>query len=141
MRASERDLYRLLEDGLNVVHLAYYHTHDSRGSAEGFPDYVIRTRPLMFAELKAEDGKLSRAQAEWLAELARAGEDAYLVIGVEGAELLLRAAIWRAGHAERPAPETRPAVRVMGSGKVHLAAEPSGGVDYIDYRVGTLQSR
>lgn len=44
-----------------------YHTHDSRRSAQGFPDLVmVRGDRLIFAELKSERGKLSPAQVAWL---------------------------------------------------------------------------
>ena len=48
-----------------------YHTRNSRGSDPGFPDLVlVRSGRLVFAELKRERGKVSVAQALWLAELA-----------------------------------------------------------------------
>ena len=53
-----------------------YHTHDSRKSAGGFPDWCF-TGPggVLFRELKTERGKLSQAQEMWLQALARAGAD------------------------------------------------------------------
>jgi len=44
-----------------------YHTHDSRGSEPGFPD-VLLCKPgrLIFAEVKRQQGKLTREQAQWL---------------------------------------------------------------------------
>jgi hypothetical protein len=53
-----------------------YHTHDSRRSAAGFPDLVLahpRAGRVVFAELKSEAGRLSRAQLAWLTDLAAAG--------------------------------------------------------------------
>lgn len=51
-----------------------FHTHDSRRSEPGFPDLVLaRNGALIFAELKTETGKVSRAQEEWLNTLALAG--------------------------------------------------------------------
>lgn len=59
-----------------VVHLArvcgwrLYHTRDSRRSNPGFPDLtLVRRERLIFAELKAEKGKLSKDQDDWLAAL------------------------------------------------------------------------
>ena len=47
-----------------------YHTLMSRGSHAGFPDLVlVRGSDLIFAELKAERGRVSRAQAQWLGAL------------------------------------------------------------------------
>lgn len=136
----------MLEDGLNVSHIGYYHTQDSRGSAGGFPDYVIRTRPLMFAELKAEGGTLSAKQAEWLAGIAAGGDDAYLVVGEDGTMDLLHLAILRTTPrwlADWPStdrtPGLTPRVLVLGKGRVKLPPDPPGG---IVYRAGVvLQSR
>ena len=47
-----------------------YHTHDSRRSAAGFPDWIFCRPPELIAvELKAEKGRLSDAQREWLQAL------------------------------------------------------------------------
>lgn len=44
-----------------------YHTHDSRRSAEGFPDLVmLRLSRMVVAELKTPTGKVTPAQAVWL---------------------------------------------------------------------------
>lgn len=50
-----------------------YHTYDSRRSAGGFPDLVL-VKPgyrVIFAELKAENGRISPQQKIWLEELAQ----------------------------------------------------------------------
>lgn len=50
-----------------------YHTHDSRRSAEGFPDLVLLRPPdLILWELKTEKGKVSAEQQVWLDRLAEA---------------------------------------------------------------------
>jgi hypothetical protein len=49
-----------------------YHTWRSINSPAGFPDEVlVRRERLIFAELKAENGKVSALQQEWLDDLAR----------------------------------------------------------------------
>lgn len=53
---------------------AKYHTFDSRRSDAGFPDLVLTRaipgdRRIVFAELKAMNGKLSAAQRSWLTVL------------------------------------------------------------------------
>jgi hypothetical protein len=47
-----------------------YHTYDSRHSVAGFPDLVLVRGPeLIFAELKAQNGRISAAQQEWINDL------------------------------------------------------------------------
>jgi hypothetical protein len=70
--------------GLAVDNLGWlaYHTHDSRRSQPGFPDLVLvhdKQRRLIFAELKAELGSLSRAQRQWGRHLLDAGHGEYHV--------------------------------------------------------------
>src|SRR5262252_9371532 len=55
-----------------------YHTHDSRKSDAGFPDLVLCRPPsvhgpgrLLFLECKTSTGKVTEAQARWLALLGR----------------------------------------------------------------------
>ena len=59
-----------------------YHTHDSRRSPGGFPDWVL-VHPVqhrvIFAELKGFGGMASEEQRAWLADLAAAGAEAYLI--------------------------------------------------------------
>lgn len=131
--ASEANLAVLLEDGLRRARIPFYHTHDSRRSAEGFPDYVIRTSPLIFAELKRDGGLLAPAQADWLAGVATGGSaDAFVVVGTDGVLQLLRYAIRRATQDRRPG---GPAVVVLGSGKVRLSGETSAAfVSAVDLR-------
>lgn len=80
-KETEADFATWFEDWLNLRGHLFYHTFDSRHSAAGFPDYAIVTRGvtgrLVFAELKAEDGKVSAAQLRWIAALINAGEGVY----------------------------------------------------------------
>jgi len=58
-----------------------YHTHDSRHSAEGFPDLVMvsaRHKRVLFVELKSETGQLSEHQTIWFAELLAAEAEVYV---------------------------------------------------------------
>lgn len=56
-----------------------YHTRDSRGSDAGFPDLVLVRRPrVIFAELKADRGRLTDKQREWLAALTECAVESYL---------------------------------------------------------------
>ena len=49
-----------------------YHTFDSHRSPCGFPDLVLVRPPrLIAAELKAENGRLTASQTEWLDALGR----------------------------------------------------------------------
>lgn len=79
-----------------------YHTKDSRGSREGYPDWTIVGHRVLFRELKREGKDATAAQAVWLAKLTAAGEDADvwrpsdLYSGRIGQEL---AAISRLGRA------------------------------------------
>jgi hypothetical protein len=57
--------------------IAAYHTHDSRHSPSGFPDWVCAgPGGVLWRELKRESGKLTTAQLGWLQALTGAGQDA-----------------------------------------------------------------
>ena len=51
-----------------------YHTHDSRKSEEGFPDFVLVREAVLMYEGKTNTGKLTPAQQTWLTMLARTGQ-------------------------------------------------------------------
>jgi hypothetical protein len=55
-----------------------YHTFDSRRSSSGWPDLCLVRERVVFAELKSEKGKVSAAQADWLAALEAAGAETYV---------------------------------------------------------------
>lgn len=82
VRESEADFATWFEDWLNLRGHLYYHTFDSQHSAAGFPDYAIVTKGvagrLVFAELKAEDGGITKAQLRWFTSLENAGQRVYV---------------------------------------------------------------
>lgn len=55
-----------------------YHTHDSRHSEPGFPDWVFVRERHLFAELKTNRGRLSKAQEVWIARLRNAGAEVHV---------------------------------------------------------------
>ena len=82
--ATEAVCATYLERGLRLVADAVYHTHDSRRSAAGFPDYTIVVGPwLLFVELKRWRGEhtLTHEQAVWLSELTGPARRSYCVAG------------------------------------------------------------
>jgi VRR-NUC domain len=71
---SERAFQGAVLEYGELVGWRCYHTHDSRRSHAGYPDLtMVRGDRLVFAELKAETGRVRPAQAEWLAALERCG--------------------------------------------------------------------
>lgn len=52
-----------------------YHTHDSRRSEPGFPDLVLVRERIIYAELKAEKGRIRPEQQHWIDRLRAAGAD------------------------------------------------------------------
>lgn len=59
-----------------------YHTHDSRRSTAGYPDWTMvhtRQRRVLFLELKGWAGEATQEQLDWLRDLDAAGAEAYLV--------------------------------------------------------------
>ena len=56
-----------------------YHPYDSRRSPEGYPDLTCcNGASVLFIECKTATGKLTPAQAQWLALLAHAGAETYV---------------------------------------------------------------
>ena len=68
---SEADLSSLVLDLARLLKWRLrYHTWNSQHSTAGFPDLVLVRPPrILFIELKSETGKLSPAQANWIAAL------------------------------------------------------------------------
>jgi hypothetical protein len=74
---SEGDVERQVRHIAADLGLLAYHTHDSRRSHSGWPDWVLSGKcGVIFRELKRQDGKPTRAQQEWLDALTAAGMDA-----------------------------------------------------------------
>lgn len=76
-----------------------YHTHDSRRSAEGFPDLVAvhpDQRRLIFAELKSATGRVASVQQEWIEALRGVLWNRGVATRVEGPAGAVAAAM---GHA------------------------------------------
>jgi hypothetical protein len=55
-----------------------YHTHDSRKSAAGYPDWTLWRERIVFAELKTEAGKTTAAQDTVIEGLRAAGGEVYV---------------------------------------------------------------
>ncbi len=71
LRLSEKDFQQRIIDRARALGWLVYHTHNSRRSTEGFPDLVLaRAGRVIFTEVKAEKGQLSKGQKEWLNNLA-----------------------------------------------------------------------
>lgn len=76
---SERDFTDQIRDTARLLGYRRYHTWLARHSTAGFPDEVLVRPPrTLFAELKAENGKLSVAQEAWLDALAACGHEVFL---------------------------------------------------------------
>lgn len=58
----------------------------------GFPDLVLVRDRIIFAELKADAGRLTAAQTVWIAELRSAGAEAYVwrPVNFDGIDATLR---------------------------------------------------
>lgn len=56
-----------------------YHTLRSKGSAPGWPDWVLVRERVVYLELKRQDGKLSQPQKDWIRALLSAEAEVYVV--------------------------------------------------------------
>jgi hypothetical protein len=75
---TEAELQEAVRRMCAQLGLYYYHPHDSRRSAAGWPDSVIisqRTRRMIFREIKTERGILTSEQKRVGYLLTAAGED------------------------------------------------------------------
>ncbi len=76
---TEADLQQSVEDLAGYRGWSKYHTRDSRRSDPGFPDLVLwRDHRLIFAELKAQKGKLTPEQETTLDGLMLTGCEVYV---------------------------------------------------------------
>lgn len=76
---SERDFTSQIRDVARTFGYLRYHAWLAKHSPAGFPDEVLVRPPrIVFAELKAEKGKVSQAQMDWLDQLAACGLEVYL---------------------------------------------------------------
>ena len=76
---SEADFQAQVLQLAKLMRWRCYHTHDSRRSEAGFPDLtLVRGGRLIFAELKAEKGKVTGSQQAWLTDLKDTGAEVYL---------------------------------------------------------------
>lgn len=58
-----------------------YHTYNSRRSDTGFPDLVLvspQRHRIVYLELKRENGKVTKQQAQWIRDLHAAGAEVYV---------------------------------------------------------------
>jgi hypothetical protein len=84
---TEREFQLAITDALTLFGWRWCHFRPARtqrgwrtalSGAPGFPDVVaVRGDQVLFAELKAETGRLSEDQGRWLAELGSAGADVH----------------------------------------------------------------
>ena len=77
---TEKQFGGQLEQLCKLFGWRYYHTHNSRFSAPGYPDYTLVRERVVFAELKrqAKASKLTAKQIEWRDALIEAKQEWYL---------------------------------------------------------------
>jgi len=73
---TESALFHDITKLAGVLGWKHYHTWNSIKSDPGFPDLVLVRPPrLLFVELKAEGGKLTEAQEDWMRILAGCNQE------------------------------------------------------------------
>ena|SRR3990170_4421160 len=76
---SETDYQAQITDLARYYHWRVYRTHDSRHSPAGYPDLsMTHGRRHVYAEIKAEKGKLTPEQRAWLVALYEAGHEVFV---------------------------------------------------------------
>jgi VRR-NUC domain len=65
---TERDLQDWVIEFARLHGWSWYHTHDSRRSPAGYPDICLARPggPVIFVELKRENGRVTAEQRRWL---------------------------------------------------------------------------
>jgi hypothetical protein len=75
---TERQWQSQVVEAARLLGWRVYHTHDSRRSEPGWPDLALVRDRLVMAELKTDNGRVSKAQAGWLDALRTANVETYL---------------------------------------------------------------
>lgn len=76
---SETDYYEQVRHLAQLFGWLIYHTYDSRRSYAGFPDTVLVRPPrIVYAELKREDGRVTKEQWAWFDALKASGAEVYI---------------------------------------------------------------
>lgn len=76
---NEAQWQQRITDFCDVLRLMWYHVPDSRRSNAGFPDLVIvGPRGMLYAELKAQNGRVTKDQHRWLDGLENAGAEVHV---------------------------------------------------------------
>jgi hypothetical protein len=79
---KEREFQDLIVEAAVLNGYLTYHTHDSRRSNPGFPDLVCVKpgRPILFLEVKTEQGRVSAVQQAWIDTITAASGDAMAMV-------------------------------------------------------------
>lgn len=78
---SEKQFQKQVLDLAGYTGWTAYHTYDSRRSEPGFPDLVLanpKQKRVVYAELKAQRGRVSPDQRRWLDMLEACGAEVAL---------------------------------------------------------------
>lgn len=78
---KEKQFQAWVTQAAKLLGWKYFHPYDSRKSVPGYPDLTLvhaKQGRVIFAELKKQDGRVTKAQQEWLTDLQAAGQEAYV---------------------------------------------------------------
>jgi len=91
LKLTHKDMDENVREICKVMGYLHYHTHDSRRSQPGFPDWlIIKEDTLVFVELKCGKDKLNEDQIKWFVALRRLRRcEAYVVRDQEGLDVLM----------------------------------------------------